>query len=406
MQINQTLPLPLDLHLHQFPFFRRWFLSALTRIHTGQLHLFIDGKHFQCGEKESNLKASINIHRPISLAYKAVMRGDLGFAESFMAGDWSSDNLSELLTLLLRNREHIGKDFNGNKWLRIGSKLFHRLRKNNLQGSKKNIEYHYDLGNDFYKTWLDQSMTYSSALFLNDDDDLKTAQVNKYQRILNELDEPLMSKDILEIGCGWGGFAEKALQAGHRVHGITLSEEQCAYAQKRLMNFGGRANIEIRDYRHLERQYDHIVSIEMFEAVGEQYWETYFETVQNSLKPGGKAVLQIITIGDEWFESYRSKADFIQRYIFPGGMLPSMSKLNELIDNTDLTLSNTHHFGKDYAETLRQWHECFIDALPKLAELGYDKRFENMWRYYLSYCEAGFNEERIDVVQVTLSKPE
>lgn len=405
MQIDQTLPLPLDLHLHQFSFFRRWFLSALTRIHVGQLHLFIDGKHFQCGEKDSPLKASINIHRPIPLAYKAVTRGDLGFAESFMAGDWSSDNLSELLTLLLRNRDHIGKDFNGNQWLRIGSKLYHKLRRNNLQGSKKNIEYHYDLGNDFYQTWLDKSMTYSSALFLNEDEDLKTAQDNKYQRILNELDDPLMSKDILEIGCGWGGFAEKALQAGHRVHGITLSEEQCAYAQKRLVNFGGRANIEIRDYRHLERQYDHIVSIEMFEAVGEQYWETYFTTLQDSLKPGGKAVLQIITIGDEWFESYRRKADFIQRYIFPGGMLPSMKKLNELIDNTDLSLTNTHYFGKDYAETLKQWHEHFLDARPTLEKLGYDKRFENMWRYYLSYCEAGFIEQRIDVVQITLSKP-
>lgn len=405
MQIQQTLPLPLDLHLQQFPLLRRWFLSALTRIHVGQLNLFIDGKHFQCGEKHSDLKASITINHPMSLAYKAVFRGDLGFAESYMAGDWSTENLTDLLTLLLRNRENIGKDFNGNRWLRLGSKLYHKLRKNNLRGSKKNIEYHYDLGNDFYKTWLDESMTYSSALYINEEDDLPTAQANKYQRILNEINEPLLSKDILEIGCGWGGFAERALQAGHRVHGITLSEEQLAYAQKRLLSFGGRANIEIRDYRHLERQYDHIVSIEMFEAVGEEYWETYFETIENSLKPGGKAVLQIITIGDEWFESYRRKADFIQRYIFPGGMLPSMKKLHELIGNTNLTLSNTHHFGKDYAKTLAQWHEKFLQALPKLETLGYDKRFENMWRYYLSYCEAGFNEGRIDVVQVTLNKP-
>lgn len=406
MQIQQTLPLPLDLHLHQFSLLRRWFLSALTRIHTGQLNLFIDGKHFQCGEKNSALTASIHIHRPIALAYKAIMRGDLGFAESYMAGDWGSDDLSQLLTLLLRNRENIGKDFNGNKWLRIGSKIYHRLRKNDLQGSKKNIEYHYDLGNDFYAAWLDKSMTYSSALFIGDNDNLQTAQNHKYQRILDQLGSSTVSQDILEIGCGWGGFAEKALQAGHRVHGITLSEEQCAYAQKRLINFGGKAHIEIRDYRHLDQQYDHIVSIEMFEAVGEEYWETYFETVQRSLKPGGKAVLQIITIGDEWFETYRRKADFIQRYIFPGGMLPSISKLHALIDNTDLTLSNTYHFGKDYAETLRQWHESFIEAQPTLENLAYDKRFEYMWRYYLAYCEAGFNEGRIDVIQITLTKPE
>ncbi|HHC75294.1 MAG TPA: class I SAM-dependent methyltransferase, partial [Thiothrix sp.] len=381
---KQKLPLPLDLHLKQFPLFGRWFLSMLNRIHEGELHVFIANQHYRCGQTDSDLQATIRINRPLSLAKKAVLRGDLGFAESYMAGDWQSDNLSDLLTLLLRNREHIGKRFNGYSGLRLGSRFYHYLRKNSILGSKKNIEQHYDLGNDFYQAWLDQSMTYSSGLFLTPDDDLHTAQQHKYQRILQQLGAK-KGDAVLEIGCGWGGFAEHAIQAGQTVHGITLSQEQCAYAQQRLQPYGDQAHIEIRDYRHLTQQYDHIVSIEMFEAVGEQYWETYFATIQQSLKSGGKAVLQIITIGDEWFESYRRKADFIQRYIFPGGLLPSLEKLEDEIAKTDLHCLSTKRFGQDYARTLAIWDQQFVQALPQLEQLGYDQRFARMWRYYFSY---------------------
>jgi len=400
---KQNLPLPLDLHLKQFPLLGRWFLSMLNRIHEGELHVFIANQHYRCGQANSTRQATIRISRPLSLAKKAVLRGDLGFAESYMAGDWFSDNLSDLLTLLLHNREHIGKGFNGFRWLRTGSQFYHYLRKNSITGSKKNIEHHYDLGNDFYQAWLDQSMTYSSGLFLSAEDDLYTAQQQKYQRILSEL-QAKQGESILEIGCGWGGFAEQAVQAGQQVHGITLSQEQCAYAQQRLSAYGEQAQIEIRDYRHLQQQYDHIVSIEMFEAVGEQYWETYFNSVQQALKTGGKAVLQIITIGDEWFESYRGKADFIQRYIFPGGLLPSSEKLDETIAKTNLQVLSTKTFGEDYAKTLEIWDQQFVQALPQLEQLGYDQRFARMWRYYFAYCIAGFREQRINVVQITLQK--
>ena len=405
-------------NFRHLPTFKRWIMSNLAKIHHGKLFVYLDGNCYVCGNDDS-LTATLRIHKPFKMARRAMTKGDLGFAESYLEGEWSSDDLTRLLKLLLKNRSKLGKNYGGKSLLRTGTNLFHKLRRNSLKGSRKNIEAHYDLGNEFYQLWLDEGMTYSAALFTgksaqkwggvknttfstdNYEHSLKIAQDNKYQRILQQLDAK-HGESILEVGFGWGGFAEKALQHGCHVHGITLSNEQLAHAQKRLAQFGDQANLEIKDYRMVEQQYDHIVSIEMFEAVGEDYWQTYFEMLKRSLKPGGSIVLQIITIKDEYFDLYKRRADFIQRYIFPGGMLPSESKLEKLIKNNQLQAVNRINFGHDYGETLARWEQKFLSVIPQLEAMGYDERFQRMWHYYLAYCQAGFEEQRIDVLQLTL----
>ncbi|UOG90890.1 MAG: cyclopropane-fatty-acyl-phospholipid synthase family protein [Candidatus Thiothrix sulfatifontis] len=403
MPLETTLNPPSVPSFDHLPTLKRWLLATLARIQHGRLSIHLDGEYYVLGHSDE-LHASIHIHRPFRLALKCLTKADLGFGEAYIAGDWSSEHPVDLLTLLLRNWEQFGKVLDDRKLLREPANWFHRLRRNSVRNSRKNIAHHYDMGNDFYREWLDTSMTYSSALYTTPDLTLEQAQRAKYQRILDEL-QVQAGQTVLEIGCGWGGFAEMAAEQGCKVHGITLSSEQLAWAQQRLERFGAQTVLELRDYRHLEGTYDHIVSIEMFEAVGEQYWETYFQTLHRHLKPGGRAVLQIITIGDEWFDMYRSRADFIQRYIFPGGMLPSPAKLEKLVANSRLKQINHIGFGKDYARTLREWDARFVAALPTLRPLGYDQRFERLWRYYLAYCEAGFTENRLDVVQVTLEKP-
>lgn len=403
MALDTTLPQPLALQLAQLPTLKRWLVATLARIRYGRLTIHLDGERYVVGHSD-DIHASLHIHRPLRLALKCLGKGDLGFGEAYVAGDWSSDNPADLLTLLLRNWEQFGNTLDNRKLLRKPANWFHRLRRNSVSNSRKNIAHHYDMGNDFYREWLDTSMTYSAALYTQPNMTLAQAQHAKYQRILDEL-QVTAGQTVLEIGCGWGGFAELAAERGCKVHGITLSSEQLAWAQQRLARFGEQIVLELRDYRHLEGTYDHIVSIEMFEAVGEQYWQTYFHTLQRHLKPGGRAVLQIITIGDDWFETYRSRADFIQRYIFPGGMLPNPASLQQLVADSNLMQVNHIGFGKDYARTLREWDAAFVAALPALRPLGYDTRFERLWRYYLAYCEAGFNERRIDVIQLTLEKP-
>lgn len=405
-------------HFDHLPTFKRWLLQALAKIKTGKLYIHIDNDCYVCGEEDS-LVAHIHIHEPYKMTWRVLTKGDIGFAESYLDNFWSSDDPTTLLKLLLKNRGEIAKNITGMSLLRAGINAYHRMRKNSLKGSRKNIEYHYDLGNDFYKLWLDETMSYSSALFdeknakkwggvsntsrkhYSPSESLLQAQQAKYQRILDEL-QAKPQDDVLEIGCGWGGFAEKALEAGNDVHGITLSHEQLAYAKRRLDKYGDRVKLEIKDYRFIEKKYDHIVSIEMFEAVGMQYWQSYFEILKRSLKPGGKIVLQIITIKDEYFEEYRNRADFIQRYIFPGGMLPSEEKLLNLAESNDLNVSNKINFGLDYGETLARWEKRFLEVTPELEKLGYDQKFQRMWRYYLAYCQAGFEEQRIDVVQLTM----
>lgn len=403
MPLETTLPQPLALQLAQLPTLKRWLIATLAKIQYGRLTIVLEQERYVVGHSDE-IHAHLHIHRPLRLALRCLTKGDLGFGEAYVAGDWSTDNLANLLTLLLRNWEQFGQTLDNRKLLRKPANWFHQWRRNSIRNSRKNIAHHYDMGNAFYRAWLDDTMTYSAALYTDAALTLEQAQRAKYQRILDEL-QVQDGQRVLEIGCGWGGFAEMAAECGCHVHGITLSREQLAWAQQRLQRFGAQTQVELRDYRHLVSSYDHIVSIEMFEAVGEDYWQTYFQTLQRHLKPGGRAVLQIITIADDWFATYRARADFIQRYIFPGGMLPNPASLQQLISSNGFKLLNHFSFGLDYARTLREWDTRFVAALPTLRPLGYDTRFERLWRYYLAYCEAGFNERRIDVVQLTLEKP-
>lgn len=285
-------------------------------------------------------------------------------------------------------------------------RLRHGLNRNSRRGSRANIAFHYDLGNDFYRLWLDRSMTYSSAIFADPQEALAQAQVRKYRRLLDSL-EAKPGDHILEIGCGWGGFAELAAREGYRITGLTLSREQLDFARQRIEAAGlsDRVELRLQDYRDLRGQFDHVVSIEMFEAVGEAYWSTYFDTVYRVLRPGGRAALQVITIDERVFDSYRRNADFIQLYIFPGGMLPSVSRFNRAAEQAGLRPGEQAFFGRDYAETLRRWHRQVVAHAEVLPALGYDERFLRTWRYYLSYCEAGFATGRTDLMQALLLKP-
>lgn len=322
----------------------------------------------------------------------------MGWAEGYMEGEWDSPDIVALVRWAIGNEAAIENVFAGHPILQFFNRLIHLGRSNTRRGSRKNISYHYDLGNDFYKLWLDPSMTYSSALYKGEES-LESAQLNKYRRIC-ELLELKAGQKILEVGCGWGGFAELAAREfGAQVEGITLSQEQLNFAQNRIANaeLSEQVHFSLTDYRDLSGDFDHIVSIEMFEAVGEEHWQDYFSVLKERLKPGGSAVLQIITICEERFENYRKSADFIQRYIFPGGMLPSLTALTQEIDRASLKCSHTEFFGADYARTLAEWRHSFLAQWPRIQSQGFDERFRRMWLYYLAYCEGGFIENSIDV---------
>lgn len=361
--------------------------------------------------------------------------GDMGFAEAFMDGDINVPDLHALFHWFLANGNALEASVKNtsvfSRIKQLANLVLHRLHGNSKRGSKRNIAYHYDLGNSFYKRWLDETMTYSSALFegLEDADTaaqsassaaqphskeqrLNTAQSAKYQAILDALALPAGPAHILEIGCGWGGFAEHALKhrtkAGlkTKVTGLTISAQQLHYGQSRLKGFEDKADIRFEDYRDCKGTYDGIASIEMFEAVGEAHWPEFFTTLHDRLKPGARAALQIITIDESRFESYRRGVDFIQRYIFPGGMLSSPTRFEEEAERVGLTPLKRRMFGLSYAHTLRCWLNAFDDAWPELASLGFDERFRRMWRYYLQYCEAGFEAGRINVGIFTLERPQ
>lgn len=350
--------------------------------------------------------------------FGAILRGgDIAFAEAFMDARITTSDLPQLLKIMVANRQTIEKAIYGTWWGSLLDRITHLLRSNTKQQARKNIAAHYDLGNDFYTLWLDPSMTYSAAIFGNaypanataDEGDLGRAQQAKYARVLAELALPAQAH-ILEIGCGWGGFASTAAAAGHRSTGLTLSTEQLSYARQRLLNEGvaDLVTLKLQDYRdegaHSAAQYDGVASIEMFEAVGEAYWPSYFECVARNLKQGGKACVQTIVIRNELFDRYRRGTDFIQRYIFPGGMLPSPEKFTQLAHNAGLQVVQTHGFGLDYARTLAVWRLGFLRQLPAVRAQGYPERFMRMWEFYLAYCEAGFVGGDIDVVQFTLVK--
>lgn len=340
----------------------------------------------------------------------AVLRsGDIGFAESYMAGHWSTPDLRALLTVLLRNREQLEGVIYGSWWGALLYRLRHWLNRNSRAGSRKNIHAHYDLGNEFYKLWLDPSMNYSSAWFEGDAQrPLQLAQTAKMRRALQQCAlQP--GQRVLEIGCGWGAVAECAARDfGASLLGVTLSTEQLAFGQQRLQQAGLAAQTELRlqDYRDIpETGFDAVVSIEMFEAVGREYWDTYFRTVADKLKPGGRACIQTITIRDELFERYSRSTDFIQQYIFPGGMLPSPSQFRAHAARAGLDVVGELAFGADYAETLRQWRERFLSGEAQVRKQGFDKRFVALWEFYLAYCEAAFDTGSTDVMQFTLVKP-
>lgn len=326
-----------------------------------------------------------------------LLRGNIGLAEDYSASKWTTTDLPALLTLGLKNKKLLARKTKGSFLFRLLVLINYLFRANTLKGSRKNIVAHYDLGNKFYELWLDPSMTYSSALFKKTDETLEEAQANKYDRIIDRL-KAKGGNSLLEIGCGWGGFAEQALKKHPlRIKGLTLSDEQHAYATKRL---GDKAQIALEDYRTQTGKYDHIVSIEMFEAVGEQYWPVYFKQVSKLLKPSGNAVIQTITINDNDFKGYRKRGDFIRSFIFPGGMLPSPSRFIDAASKAGLKATDSYSFGLDYAKTLEAWLDRFDAKKHEVLNLGFDEEFIRMWRFYLAGCIAGFKSQHIDVMQI------
>jgi cyclopropane-fatty-acyl-phospholipid synthase len=364
-----------------------------------------DRRQLRFGEESGpSVDLQINDYR---FARRVLVSGDIGFAEGAMAGEWQSSDLPALLTLLASNVERFRRLLEGGPIGKAMNWLRHLSNANTRRGARRNILAHYDLGNRFYAAWLDPSMTYSSARFDAKVRDLEAAQQAKYKALAEHLDlKP--GEHVLEIGCGWGGFAEFAARDyGARVTGITISDEQLAYARARMERAGLSERVEIRrqDYRDVEGQFDKVASIEMFEAVGEKYWPAYFSKISDVLKPGGRAGLQIITIKEALFDTYRRRAEFIQRYIFPGGMLASLDRLQEETAKVGLVWRQAEAFGQSYAETLAEWARRFQAKWSDISALGFDERFKQLWLFYLGYCEAGFRTGRTDVVQLELAKP-
>ena len=324
--------------------------------------------------------------------------GDIGFAEAYRAGEWSSPNLASLLRFASAS-EAASEPLRPLRMLRLWLKLRHALNRNSRRGSRRNITAHYDLGNDFYQHWLDAGMSYSSALFSSIDQTLEEAQDAKLDRVIDMLDLS-RGETVLEIGCGWGGLAERLMDRHDcAVTGVTLSAEQLAFAQQRLGHHAqsGRVDLRLQDYRDVRGVFDRIVSIEMLEAVGEAYWPTYFEKLRNSMSPGGSAVLQVITIDDARFENYRRRPDFIQKCIFPGGMLPTTGIIEREIAKAGLRIVANDFFGESYARTLEEWRLRFQKAWPEIKALGFDDRFNRTWEYYLAYCQVGFEARALNV---------
>ena len=373
----------------------------LSRIEAGELRTVFPSnfqKVYSGGQVGPTADIKINSWK---LVPRLLLSGDMGLAESFLSGEWETSNLTQLILLGDINERALGNAVTPSKFINLIEKLRHQRRDNSRRGSRRNIAAHYDLGNEFYSHWLDNSMSYSSALFTDFGEELEVGQNRKYQRLAKAL--KLKEGDqVLEIGCGWGGFAEIAAKEYKcNVVGITLSNEQAKFAQRRMKEnqLSNLVDIRIEDYRDVQGSFDKIVSIEMFEAGGEEHWRNYFETIKTRLKPGGLAGIQSITIANEFFETYKRRPDFIQKYIFPGGILPSEDKLNNAVSSAGLKILDDYYFGKSYAETLRRWQSTFEQKWDDIKNLGFDEKFQKMWRYYLSYCEAGFESGHINVGQ-------
>jgi cyclopropane-fatty-acyl-phospholipid synthase len=385
----------------------RTLAGAVRHLAVGQLTLIgPDGASQTVAAAKPGPHAALRIRRNRAVR-RLLTGGDLGFAESYLVGDWDSPDLAALIELAARNEAAMTEALRGFAIVRAWHRLRHLLRPNSRSGARRNIADHYDLGNDFYRLWLDPTMTYSSAIFAEPQQGLSDGQIAKYRRMAESLDlKP--GHRVLEIGCGWGGFAEfSAANYGCHVTGITLSKEQQRFAVERVARAGlvDKVEIALTDYRDVAGSFDRIASIEMFEAVGEAHWQTFFHKVRDLLAPGGLAALQVILIEDARFDLYRRSADFIQRYVFPGGMLPSQRAFARAAEAARLKIDETFHFGLDYARTLSLWQNEFQQAWPRVANLGFDSRFKRLWEYYLAYCEGGFRAGSIDVAQVRLVRP-
>ena len=331
------------------------------------------------------------------------MKGDIGLGESYISGYWDCGNINNLIKFGIENYNELERVIKGSLLKILFFRIKHFLNRNSRKGSLKNVHAHYDIGNEFYQLWLDSSMTYSSAIFNSTDEELLSAQENKYERILKKL--KLKNGDhILEVGCGWGGFMEYAARNGFKVTGVTISKEQYEFAKKRLSKFGNLAKVKLQDYRDIDGKYNHIVSIEMFEALGEKYWKKYFKMLFSILKPVGKLIIQSITINNNDFFSYRKCSDFIQQYIFPGGMLPSPKIFKDVAVKQGFIYRGDLEFGRDYGITLKRWEENFSSVLSRVKKLGFDDKFIRTWRFYLKYCQGGFEANKISVFQFSFTK--
>jgi cyclopropane-fatty-acyl-phospholipid synthase len=388
----------------------RYFSAALEvakRLERGRLDFVLpDGRRFRVEGREPGPVAEIDIHNPDCFA-RLIREGDLGFCDAYLEGWWSTPDLQAFMDLVQGGNEGVYDGYPGMGLVRAYEKMRFWLQSNSKRQARKNIAYHYDLGNDFYRLWLDDTMTYSSALFHTGQESLERAQMQKYASMVDRMGaQP--GDHVLEIGCGWGGFAEYAAkERGLKVTCLTISQAQYDFAVERIAKAGlsDRVTFKLQDYRDERGQYDGIASIEMFEAVGEKYWPVYFDTLRERLKPGRHATLQIITVPDRRFETYRKSVDFIQKYIFPGGMLPSPAALKREIDRAGLRLRDSFEFGQSYSDTLRRWHEVFNTRWDDVAKMGFDDRFRRMWNFYLTSCAGAFRGEICDVTQITVTRP-
>jgi cyclopropane-fatty-acyl-phospholipid synthase len=390
----------------ELPFAARHALSLAAKLVKGRLDVVLpDRRRLRFEGWEPGPSARLIVH-DLGFAKRLATEGDVGLAEAYLRGEWDTPDLTAFIELFALNYPLVETLLPGRPLTRLWQLFRHFLHRNTRLGARRNIHAHYDLGNAFYEAWLDRTMTYSSAVFAPGDNDLASAQTRKYRSIA-EATGIKATDHVLEIGCGWGGFAAfAAKEIGCRVTGLTISRKQFDYAWRRIQEAGLQEKVEIKltDYRDERSVYDAIVSIEMFEAVGEAYWPAFFRQLRDRLKPGGRAGLQVIAIQDEHFANYRRELDFIRRYVFPGGMLPSPAVMRAMADRVSLLLSGETTFGQDYARTLALWRERFRAAWPQIAPLGFDERFRRLWEYYLAYCEAGFRTGHIDVRQMIFAK--
>ena len=389
----------------------RYFATAFDvarRLGEGRLDFVLpDGRRFRIDGKAPGIVAEVRVINP-DLFARLVREGDLGFCDAYLDGWWETPDLQAFLDLIQRPANNIvGDAYPGLSLVRAYERLRFWLQSNSKRQAKKNIEYHYDLGNAFYRLWLDETMTYSSAMFESPQESLEVAQRRKYASMVDQMGaQP--GEHVLEIGCGWGGFAEYAAkERGLRVTGLTISQAQHDFAVDRVRRAGlsDRVEIKLQDYRDERGTYDGIASIEMFEAVGERYWPAYFGALRDRLKPGRHATLQIITVADVRWEMYRKGVDFIQKYIFPGGMLPAPAVLRAEVERAGLRVKGSIEFGESYSLTLRRWHESFADRWGEVRKLGFDDRFKRMWDFYLASCAGAFHGGNCDVTQITVTRP-